>query len=628
MLLAASNICKSIGQNVILNDISFNINNYEKIGIIGRNGAGKTTLFNIISCNDTADSGSIIKPESVRIGMLSQMPDLDLAKNAYENLLCVFNYFIDLEKEISHIQKQISDFADNKEKSDKLLDKYSKYIEKYEKNGGYSYPSLIKGALNGFGFSADEQQRPVSTLSGGQQNKIAFIKLLLLKPDLLLLDEPTNYFDIQTIIWLENYLKSYTGAVLIISHDRYFLDSLCSRIFEIQNSKLTVYNGNYSDYINLKRKKEEEEYNKFIQQKKEIARQEQIIAQYRQYNKEKSVKQADSRQKKLDKIARLEKPDIDKHFFDLSFKCEMPSGKNVVEISGLSKSFGSNKIINNFSHIFYKKQKTGIFGANGIGKSTLLKIISNIDSDYSGDVILGHNVKLAYGEQYFNFEHKTVLEEILYINNQSLSIKQARDFLALFLFFENDISKEISSLSGGEKSRLNLIKVMIQGANLIILDEPSNHLDIASVEALEDALINFDGTLVMVSHDRYFLNKVCDNMLVFEDNTIKHYAGNYDYYLSRKEKQDIIDNKKIEQARKPKQALKDNNQRKLSLRIKELEKLITDTEYEIKKTEAIICNPDFYKDDKSKEIIIEYEHKKSLLDQFENEWLELTDKLV
>lgn len=628
MLLAASNICKSIGQNVILNNISFNINNSEKIGIIGRNGAGKTTLFNIISGEDTADSGSIIKPESVRIGMLSQMPDLDLSKNAYDNLLCVFNYLIDLEKEISDIQIQISDCSDNKEKQDKLFDKYSKYIEKYETNGGYSYPSLIKGALNGFGFSSDEQQRPVGTFSGGQQNKIAFIKLLLLKPDLLLLDEPTNYFDIQTIIWLENYLKSYTGAVMIISHDRYFLDSLCGRIFEIQNSKLTIFNGNYTDYINLKRIKEEEEYNKFIQQKKEITRQEQIIAQYRQYNKEKSVKQADSRQKKLDKISRLEKPDIDRHFIDLSFKCNLPSGKNVTEIRGLSKSFDSVKIINNFSHIFYKKQKTGIFGANGIGKSTLLKIISGADDDYSGQVILGHNVKLAYSEQYFSFMYKTVLEEILYMDNQSLSMKQARDYLALFLFFENDISKEILSLSGGEKSRLNLLKVMIQGANLIILDEPSNHLDIASVEALEDALINYDGTLIMVSHDRYFLNKVCDNILVFEDNTIKYYAGNYDYYLSRKEKQDIIDNKKTEQARKPKQAPKDNTLKKMSLRINQLEKLIADIEYEIKKTEAIICMPDFYKDDISKEILKEYEHKKLLLEQYESEWLELTEKLI
>lgn len=628
MLLAASSICKSIGQNVILNNISFNVNNSEKIGIIGRNGAGKTTLFNIISGDDTADSGSIIKPESLSVGMLSQMPDLDLEKNAYDNLLCVFNCLLELEKEISDIQKQISDCADNKEKSDKLLNKYSKYIEKYETNGGYSYPSLIKGALNGFGFSSDEQQRPVGTFSGGQQNKIAFIKLLLLKPDLLLLDEPTNYFDMQTIIWLENYLKSYTGAVLIISHDRYFLDSLCERIFEIQNSKLTIYNGNYSNYINLKRKKEEEEYNKFIQQKKEITREEQIIARYRQYNKEKSVRQAESRQKKLDKINRLENPDIDSRFIDLSFKCDIPSGKNVVEVCGLSKSFDSVQIIANFSHIFYKKQKTGIFGANGIGKSTLLKIIGGVDNDYSGEVILGHNVKLAYSEQYFNFKHKTILEEILYMDNQSLSIKQARDYLALFLFYANDVEKEISALSGGEKSRLNLLRIMIQGANLIILDEPTNHLDIASVEALEEALINYDGTLILVSHDRYFLNRVCDNMLVFEKDTIKHYTGNYNYYMTRKEKQEIIDIQKKQKEHKTKQPAKDNTLKKISFRIKEFEKLIFDLENEIKKKENIICQPDFYKEVNNKDIIEEYKSKKNLLEQYENEWLTLMDKIT
>jgi len=624
MLLTVSGLTKSFGQNKVLDNVSFNIADNEKIGIVGKNGAGKTTLFNLIANQTAPDVGSIIKPASMSIGMLSQMPSLNLSINAYDNLLTVFDNLIKLEKEISDTEQKIAQFAYENSKNQKLLDKYSELVDIYEKSGGYSYPSQIKGALKGFGFDESEFLKPAGAFSGGQQNKIAFLKLLLSKPDLLLLDEPTNYFDIDTILWLENFLKNYSGAVVAISHDRYFLDAVCEKIFEIDNAKLTIYKGNYTSYIKQKRKKSEDEYNKYVHQNKEIKRQEQIIAQFRQYNREKSIKQAESRQKKLDKIIRFENPKKENRLINISFECKTTSGKKVLELCNIYKSFGSKQIINNFSHTFYKNQKTGIFGQNGIGKSTLLKIISGIDNTYSGEVKPGHNTEIAYSEQLINFKQKTVLDEILYIDNINLTEKVARSYLAMFLFGPDDAQKNIDVLSGGERSRLNLLKTMISGANLILLDEPTNHLDISSVTVLEEALKSYDGTLIIISHDRYFLNNICDNMLVFEDGTIKHYDGNYDYYINYKEKSNInIDTKK--QERKKTNTQTSNSKKRISLRIKELENLISKLEKENSEIEILICKTDFYKSENSKDIINNYEITKTLLKEYEDEWLELND---
>jgi ATP-binding cassette subfamily F protein 3 len=625
MLFTASGVSKSYGQNVILDNISFHINPSEKIGVVGKNGAGKTTLFNIISGSVAFDSGSVVKSAFIKTGELAQMPDLNLSLNAYDNLISVFDNVIQIEKEMAETEKEIASSALRNENCEKLLEKYSRLVEKHEHSEGYSYPSLIRGALKGFGFDDEKTSYPVSNLSGGEQNKIAFIKLLLSKPDLLLLDEPTNYFDIATIIWLENYLKNYSGAVMIISHDRYFLDALCGKIFEIEDARLNVFTGNYTEYLKLKAKVKEEEYKKFIQQKKEIMRQEQIIAQFRQYNKEKSVKQAESRQKKLDKLSRLENPGRERIFINLSFKCKNIPGKNILQINNLSKAFGSNQIIKDFSHTFYKNQKTGIFGPNGTGKSTLLNIISGIDDDYSGEIKFGHNVEAAYSEQFVNFKHNTVLDEILYMEDENLTLESARNYLAMFLFYAEDVCKNISVLSGGEKSRLNLLKTMIRGANLVLLDEPTNHLDSYSQEALEKALKNYDGTLIIVSHDRYFLNNICDNLLVFENGSIKHYDGNYDYYLSRKEKPCLEENVTNKQ-KNNNNIHKDNQKKNAKFHIKELESLIYDTENTIRKTEALICRPDFYKSETSKDILMDYEKLRKQLEKYENEWIELNEK--
>lgn len=625
MLLTASSLCKSFGSDIILNNISFSLNKSEKIGIVGKNGAGKTTLLNLIAGSLCPDSGTISKSSAIKIGQLMQMPSLNLSANAYDNLVVEFEDLLNLECEIADIQNKLSNIHD-KEENKKLLDKYAALLETYEKKDGYSYPSLIKGALNGFGFKDEELLRPVGTFSGGQQNKIAFIKLLLQKPDILLLDEPTNYFDIATISWLENYLKNYPGAIIIISHDRYFLDALADRIFEIENATLTIYNGNYTNYTKLKIKKNEEEYDKYIQQKKEILRQEQIIARFRQYNKEKSIKQAESKQKALDKITPIEKPSTSSIDMRLSFKCSNPSGKTVLEIKNLSKFFDSKTIIKDFSHTFYKHQKTGIFGANGIGKSTLLKIIAGIDPAYCGEINYGHNVQIAYNEQQFHFKHKTVLDEIVYLEDQTLTLEQARKYLALFLFFANDVNKEISVLSGGEKSRLNLLKTMLKSANLLLLDEPTNHLDISAVEALENALQQYDGTLIFISHDRYFLNNLCDHLLVFENNTINYYDGNYDYYISRKKSREE-EIQATENKQKNKRPLRDNTFKKITLRIEELDQLISKLENKIDETETLMCQNDFYKAENSSEIIKQYENNKDLLKEYENEWLELNDKM-
>ncbi len=625
MLLTVSNINKSFGSTAILNNISFSLNKSEKIGIVGKNGAGKTTLFNLLIGILPPDSGSISKSPSIKMGQLTQMPALDLSLNAYDNLISEFKDLLLIENEITNIQNELP-HTHIQEQTDKLLNKYAALLDMYEKQDGYSYPSFIKGALKGFGFNDEELSRPVGTFSGGQQNKIAFIKLLLQKPDILLLDEPTNYFDISTISWLENYLKDYPGAIIIISHDRYFLDALVEKIFEIENTKLTIYHGNYTNYIKLKNKKNEEDYNQYTQQKKEIARQEQIIARFRQYNREKSIKQAESRQKALDKLPRIDKPSVNNINMDLSFKCNTPSGKTVLEIKNLSKFFDFKPILKDFSHIFYKNQKIGIFGPNGIGKSTLLKIIAGKDTQYSGELNYGHNVDIAYFEQQFHFKHDTVLEEIIYSEDRSLSVEQARNYLASFLFFAEDVGKDISVLSGGEKSRLNLLKTMLKGANFLLLDEATNHLDIYSMEALEKALKQYDGTLIFISHDRYFLNNICDHLLVFEDDTVNFYDGNYDYYLARKASREAeAQIRKIKQ--KNKRPQRDNTEKKIAKRIEELETIIADLEQKISEAEDIMCQNDFYKLENSDEITKQYEENKKSLNQYENEWLELNEKI-
>ncbi len=630
MLITASNLSFSYGAEDILHNVSFSVRENEKIGIVGRNGTGKTTLFSLIASRLSPTSGTLTLPNQIKIGLLSQMPLLDMDLNAYDNLLSVFRPLCDMELALQDMQQKIAALATPAEHTDKLLENYAHLMEAYEEKGGYSYHSWIRGILNGFGFSQEELVRPVSTFSGGQQNKVAFAKLLLEKPDLLLLDEPTNFFDISSIAWMENYLKDYAGTVLIISHDRYFLDSIAEKIFEIENRQLYAYKGGYTEYTKQKAQRQAEEQAHYAQQQKEIARQEEIIARFRQFNREKSIQQAESRQKALNKMQRLQKPNAPARNVHIALPPPPRSGKVVLELNNLSKSFDDRQIIRDFSHTVYRGQKVGIFGANGIGKSTLLRIISGLDNSFSGEVNIGYHVKTAFYEQLFSFQHETVLDEILFLEDHSFTLDEARSYLASFLFTAEDVYKPISVLSGGEKSRLSLLKTLLKKANLLLLDEPTNHLDISSMDALEKALNAYAGTLVMVSHDRYFLNNVCDNLLVFEDNTLRAYDGNYTYYLQRKaEKAALSSNERTyeKKERRPR-ASQDNIKKKTQKELAGLESEIHELENAIAQMEEQMCAPDFYQTPNSAQILAAYTRAKEALDTCEDKWFGLAETLT
>ncbi len=630
MLITASNLTLSFGAQTILDTISFSVRKNEKIGIVGRNGVGKTTLFSLISGQLLPTSGTLRLSSQIKIGLLSQMPLLNMEQNAYDNLLSVFQSLQDMELQLQNMQQKISASAHSETEDSPLLNNYARLAETYENQGGYSYHSRIRGMLSGFGFSQKDLDRPVHTFSAGQQNKIAFAKLLLEEPDLLLLDEPTNFFDIASMTWLENYLKNYIGTVLIISHDRYFLDNIVEKIFEIENHQLHIYHGDYTTYTKLKAQRQTLHQTQYQQQQKEIARQEEIIARFRRYNREKSIKQAESRQKALDKMQLLPKPNTSARHIHISFPAPSRSGKVVLEMMDLSKSFGSRSIIKHFFHTVYRGQKTGIFGANGIGKSTLLRIIGGIDHDFTGEIKHGYHVQSAFYEQAFSFQHETVLDEILFLENHAFTVDEARSYLAKFLFTADDIYKNISVLSGGEKSRLSLLKLLLQKANLLLLDEPTNHLDISSMNALEEALADYSGTVIMVSHDRYFLNNVCDSLLVFENGTLNAYDGNYAYYLQRKAEESLSTENNISfPAKKDKKThvSQDTSLKKTRKELRSLEEEIHHLETTVQQLEEQMCQPDFYQSELHRQVLAEYTVTKEKLTQCENNWLMLAETI-
>lgn len=629
MFITASDLSVSFGSTHILNEVSFCVRENEKIGVIGRNGVGKTTLFSILSKQLSPTSGTVTMPSQAKIGMLSQMPLLISDKNAYDNLLTVFEKLFDMESKLQAMQHQIALSLEVDLQSSPLSNNYALLMEQYEKDGGYSYHSRIRGILNGFGFSQEELARPVHTLSAGQQNKIAFAKLLLEEPDLLLLDEPTNFFDINSLAWLESYLKDYIGTVLIISHDRYFLDNVAEKIFEIEHHKLYSYNGNYTEYTKQKAKRLSVEQAHYAQQKKEIARQEEIIARFRQYNREKSIKQAESRQKALDKMQRLKAPLSELNPIQMAFPSPQRSGKTVVEIRNLSKSFQNKHIVRDFSHTIYRGQKIGIFGPNGIGKSTVLRMIAGRDVDYAGTISLGQHVQIAHYEQTFTLQNGSVLDEILLSNDYSLSLGEVRSYLANFLFTSEDVYKDLSVLSGGEKSRLNLLKILLKKANLLLLDEPTNHLDIAAIDVLEKALREYTGTIVLVSHDRYFLNAVCNCLLVFEGDMLKVYDGNYAYYLQRKGEQTIPSSSNAAPLHKKdeKKPPRDYSAKKMQRDIEKLETDMNVLENKIKEMEMQMCRPDFYGSNDYTQTVTEYDSLTKKLAKCEAKWLLLQEKI-
>ncbi len=534
MILSCSNIDKTFVDNHVIKNASFHIEDYEKAAIVGINGAGKSTLLKIITGRLPADAGLVTFAKDKSFGYLAQHQAVDSENTIFDELLTVKQEVLDLEASIRQTEADMKNAAGGE--LDLLLKKYANLTHRFEEINGYACKSEITGILKGLGFQEDEFDKKVATLSGGQKTRVALGKMLLQKPDLIMLDEPTNHLDLNSIAWLETYLLNYKGAVIIVSHDRYFLDKIATKIIEIDNGVVSSFNGNYSDYAIQKEHLRAEQMNAYLNQQREIKHHEEVIDKLKQFNREKSIKRAESREKMLDKIERLEKPVEVRADMKLTLTPYRTSGNDVMQIEGLSKKFDSNQLFENVSFEMKRGEHVAIIGDNGTGKTTLLKIINELVPMDSGTIKLGANVEIGYYDQEHHVLHmdKTLFEEISddypYLTNTEI-----RNTLAAFLFTGEDVFKKISALSGGERGRVCLAKLMLSEANFLILDEPTNHLDITSKEILETALNAYEGTVLYVSHDRYFINKTASRILELTHQTFVNYIGNYDYYLEKKE---------------------------------------------------------------------------------------------
>ncbi len=591
VILSLNNIAKSYGTDIILKDINFSINENEKVGLVGINGAGKTTLFKILCQEIGYDSGSIYMPTGKKIGYLSQSLDLDMDCTVFEETMKVFKHIKDMEARLREIETLLSGSNMNHSSQDQdvLLKEYGHIQEEYERANGYGSESFARGILIGLGISTVDFDKEIKYLSGGQKTRVALAKLLLKSPDLLLLDEPTNHLDLNAISFLENFLRDYKGTVIVISHDRYFLDVITNKTLELVSGIIEEYQGNYSYFISEREKRYETRMKEYENQQKEIERLEEIISRFRANTREKSNKQAASREKALDRIERLDKPGIDNRGTRISFDTKIKSGNDVLMVEELSKSFGDNKLFQNLSFLIRRGEKVALIGENGKGKTTLFKIICSLTNGDSGQTRLGRNVFTGYydQEQRDLSPEKTVLDE-LWDSYPDMTTTEIRTYLGSFLFTGDDVFKQVSLLSGGEKCRLSLLKLMLSKSNFLLLDEPTNHLDMLSREALENALLNYDGTLFVISHDRYFLNKVISRILELDGDGLCEYLGNYQYYLARKNapEDEIV----VNTAGKTKTEIKEERRklRDIQERKKQTEKELREVEWEIEKVENSI----------------------------------------
>lgn len=638
MILSCNNISKSFGTDVIIKSCSFNIEDHEKAAIVGINGAGKSTLLKIITGIEPADTGLVTLAKDKTLGYLAQQQNLGSDNTIYDELLSVKQYILDMEKELRSIEKRMNT-ADGDE-LENLMKKYSDLNHRFEMENGYAYKSEITGVLKGLGFSEEDFTLNVNTLSGGQKTRVALGKLLLAKPDIILLDEPTNHLDMESIRWLENYLLNYNGAVLIVAHDRYFLDKIVSKIIELDNGVATVFSGNYTDYAAKKAILRNMKLKEYLNQQREIKHQEDVITKLKQFNREKSIKRAESREKMLDKIEIIDKPQELNDKMNIKLEPNVVSGNDVLTISGLSKSFDDVTLFDNIDIEIKRGERVALIGNNGTGKTTILKLINGIIEPDSGSIYLGAKVNIGYYDQ----EHhvldpdKTIFDEIRDAY-PDLNNTQIRNTLAAFLFTNEDVFKYIRDLSGGEKGRVSLAKLMLSNANFLILDEPTNHLDIVSKEILENALNNYTGTVLFVSHDRYFINAAATRIIELSNKTVVNYIGNYDYYL---EKRDILSAKPIntvssadiEHAKKAadskaswqEEKVKQAQLKKIKNELKRTEERIANIEERIDKLDNMYTDPAISSDTaKLMEIHTEKEELSKELDKLYDRWGELTD---
>lgn len=636
IVLSCNDVSKAYVVENIIENISFTVDDNEKVGLIGLNGAGKTTLFNILTERLEPDQGSIFRAKGKKLGYLKQNTNIESEKSIMNEMLTIYDNVIKMEEELHELSHKISSFTENDDPGilEKLMNTYASLSEKFEDEDGYSFKSHIKGVLRGLGFSDSEFDKPINLLSGGQKSRVMLAKLLLEKADILLLDEPTNHLDIEAISWLEKYIKDFKGAVILISHDRYFLDNTVERVFLMENKSLKAYNGNYTEFMKKRKSELELEMKQYEEYEKEIERQEEMIRRLHAYGSKRNIRQAFSRQKALDKIKKMDKPSQDSRKVKLRFTPKIKSGRDVLKVEKMGISFNEFEVFNNLNMEIYRGEKVGIIGPNGIGKTTLLRTVAGKLVDYKGNFTLGHYVQTGYYDQeQTNLDSENTVIDEIWDENPTLNYYDIRTMLAQFLFNGDDLYKIVGDLSGGEKGRLSLLKLMTSNANFLLMDEPTNHLDIDSKEVLEDALLNYEGTVLVVSHDRYFLNKVANKIYDMSKDGISPYLGNYDYYLQKKaeleENEDDVSASKtktqiIAEKKKEREIIRGRQQREKG--IKKIEEQIEMHENEISVLEDKLCQPSTYDD---KFLIIELNEKLNIqkieLEELYNQWAEIQD---
>ena len=534
MILSCSHLSKSFGSKAVIADASFHIEDHEKAAIVGINGAGKSTLLKMITGELPADSGEAVLAKGKTLGYLAQHQDLTSSRTIFQELKKVKQPVIDMEERIRGLEQEMKEVSGDE--LENLLALYSRLNHQFELENGYAWKSEITGVLKGLGFEEEEFEKPISTLSGGQKTRVFLGKLLLAKPDVIMLDEPTNHLDMESIAWLETYLLNYPGAVIIVAHDRYFLDRVVTKIIELDSGQATVFQGNYTAYSEKRAMLREAKMKAWLNQQQEIRHQEEVIAKLKSFNREKSIKRAESREKMLEKIERVEKPTEVNDEMAIRLEPNIISGNDVLTVRGLSKAFDSQPLFSDVNIDIKRGERVAIIGNNGTGKTTILKILNHLVEPDAGEIQLGSKVHIGYYDQEHQVLHmeKTLFDE-LQDTYPNMDNTQVRNILAAFLFTGDDVFKRIGDLSGGERGRVSLAKLMLSEANFLILDEPTNHLDITSKEILEDALIHYTGTVLYVSHDRYFINKTATRILDLKNQTLINYIGNYDYYLEKRE---------------------------------------------------------------------------------------------
>ena len=637
MILSCNHISKSYGVETVLDDCSFFINDYEKAALVGNNGAGKSTIFKIIMGELSSDSGTVTIGKDKTIGYLAQYQDLSSNHTIYEEVKSVKQNLIDMENRLKEYEKQMS-LVSGKDLSS-LMETYTNLEHRFQLLNGYSYKSEIEGVIKGLGFTEDDFDKQVGNLSGGQKTRVALCKLLLEKPDIIMLDEPTNHLDLNSIKWLETYLLNYNGAVLIIAHDRYFLDKIVTKVIEIENHKSHTYEGNYSDFAKKKKENRDALMNLYLKQQSEIKHQEEVIAKLRSYKQEKFYKRAQSREKALEKTERIEKPQELQDNMNITLEPDIVSGNDVLSVEDLEKSYSSAL----FSHLSFEIKRgehVALIGDNGTGKTTILKIINGLESADYGTIKLGTNVHIGYYDQeHHNLSDDNTLFEEIANAYPNMTNTKIRNTLAAFMFTGDDVFKMVGDLSGGEKGRLSLAKLMLSEANFIILDEPTNHLDMTSKEILENAINNYTGTVLYVSHDRYFINQTASRILELTNTKLINYLGNYDYYQEKKDELTATFAPTITKTKEQKTVSankQDYLERKAEAsRIRKLKNDISKVEEQIKKYEDRLNELDDMVQDpnvatnsaKLNKISKEQNEISDKLDQLMEEWEILSDQL-